>query len=243
MKKLLKKQKNVYLFLLVMVATAVIVFQSISWINSNNITKTEVVSSVSSSSQGVCKTAAKYDNKTGKSNLYVEALLAEIDTKANLTKEEVGLVYSIGKDMYYGTIEDIKNQSADAAALFKEALDGDYVVEYKDSIIIYRKSTEKIIFDTNSDGRSTQEIRNSYATSITDIAKQNKVVEQTYTGIPTITHISDVQTMIKYNAFFRDAIDGDILATFDDLNLVMIYRSYNRAIINKAKIEVKYSEY
>ncbi|MCS7317780.1 MAG: hypothetical protein NZZ41_05685 [Candidatus Dojkabacteria bacterium] len=138
-------------------------------------------------------------------------------------------------------IDDLRKIGPIQEEVFKNAQDGDYVLVYAgangapDRMIIYRESTNTIIYDGKTVATLDQENRTALLNRVIEAAKKSNLIPSDYSDLPIAQVVADSVKFKQENdlAFFRDVQNGDIIATFKPSNgqsLILIYRPATNTI-------------
>jgi hypothetical protein len=172
-------------------------------------------------------------------NLEVVSVINEVGKKTPLPPNEVPVVAVIGDKKNLGTIEEIQKGNEIDKVVYKDAANGDYVLGYTNKLVIYRKNSSTVIYDKESPRQLLATSQTNLVNLVLDAAKIAKIVDANYQTQPTISIVTVPDDLKKVNAFYKDVQKDDIVATFNDLNSVMIYRPSTKAVVNSGKLNVE----
>lgn len=147
-------------------------------------------------------------------------------------------VVNVFEDVQMSRIKDadaLRKQSGVNALVYKDAKSGDYVVAFSDKLIIYRREEKKVIYDGDTPVAIAQKQRQEALDMILKKARADKIITATDSelGTPSIEDVGDIAARKKNDpAFFENAKEGDIVASFGTLRLVILYRASTDQIIN-----------
>jgi len=166
--------------------------------------------------------------------LNVVQVINEVSKLTPVPPTEIpSVVAVIGDGTNLPDIDKIKTQNDYNAQVYKDAQNGDYVLAYTNKMIIYRKSTNTVIYN----GDSPIALQNAQSTDLTNAvskaAKAASIIPQDNTETPQLSVINDVTKLQGVNAvFYKDAKTGDIVAVYAQAAKIVIYRSSSDTIIN-----------
>ncbi len=132
-------------------------------------------------------------------------------------------------------VDKLRNENAIQKEVYKDAKNGDYVILFKDQMLIYRRPEKKIIYQGDSPATIAEKQRLNLSKKI-----GNKVLEaglipsgKKEISIPQLSEVIDANKTKEQNPeFFADVEVGDIIAYFPDLNLVVLYRPSSDMLVN-----------
>lgn len=139
-------------------------------------------------------------------------------------------------------IDDLRKIGPIQEEVFKNAQNGDYVFVYAgingnpDRLIIFRESTNTVIYDGKTIAALDQENRIALLNRVIEAAKSANLVPKDSEEIPSAQVVADSVKFKQENdlPFFSDVQNGDIIAIFRPRNgeaLTVIYRPATNTII------------
>ena len=129
----------------------------------------------------------------------------------------------------------LRNENAIQKEVYKDAQNGDYVILFKDQMIIYRRPEKKIIYQGDSPATIANNQRLTLAQKIGKKVYDAGLIpsDKKEISVPQLSEVTDAeQTKKQSEEFFADVKVGDIIAYFPDLNLVVLYRPSTDMLIN-----------
>jgi len=165
--------------------------------------------------------------------LNVVNIVNDASKQANLPPTEVPVVAVIGDNKLLPTVEDIKKQNQFAAEVYKDAQNGDYVLAYSSKMIIYRSSDKKVIYEGDTPATKQKNLQDQATQAVVAKAKEQNLITQDSTETPSLSVIVDENKVKESDpTFYANAQKDDIIATFADSKLILIYRPATKSIIN-----------
>ncbi len=131
--------------------------------------------------------------------------------------------------------EKLRSENAIQKEVYKDAQNGDYVILFKDQMIIYRRPSQKIIYQGPSPATLANQQRLALAKKIGEkVLEAGLIPEGTKEiAVPQLSEVVDPEKTKEQNSeFFADVQTNDIIAYFPDLNLVVLYRPSTDMLIN-----------
>lgn len=158
---------------------------------------------------------------------------------ANLPVELPTSLGVVGDGVKLQDIEVIKKANQVDAEIYKNAANGDYVVAYPTRLVIYRPSTNAIIYTGQTPQNKLQETQTAIIALVVKKAKDAKLIPAEYNTAPQVSIVTSAEEMKKVNAdFYALVAKDDLVASFSNPNLVMIYRPSEDRIIKSGTIQV-----
>ena len=152
-----------------------------------------------------------------------KSLIEDVSTRANVTPAEL---------QYIGRI---KEESPINAEVYKDAKNGDYVLAYASKMVIYNEDEDKVVYDGDTPGMKQAKEQEAAIQKIVDLLKSKGVVPQSVTDKPQAAVISDPKALAG-NSFYRDAKAGDMVLSFANAGITVIYNTQTQAVVNVAKL-------
>lgn len=161
-------------------------------------------------------------------------------TKTPLPINELPQIGVVGDKTTLGDIATIKATNQIDAEVYKDAADGDYVLGYSNAgrLVIFRPSEEKVIYDGESSAKKLQASQQSLVSSVVKSVMAAKLVPADYNQTPQISIVTNPEDLKKGNDFYQVAVKDDLVATFSNPNLIVIYRPSTQQIVKSGQIQV-----
>jgi hypothetical protein len=158
---------------------------------------------------------------------------------ANLPVELPTSLGIVGDGVKLQDIEVIKKSNQVDAEIYKNAANGDYVVAYPTRLVIYRPSNNSIVYSGPTPQNKLQETQTAIIGLVVKKAKDAKLIPADYNTAPQVSIVTSAEEMKKVNAdFYKDTLKDDLVSSFSNPNLVMIYRPSEDKIIKSGTIQV-----
>ncbi|MFS8130817.1 MAG: hypothetical protein ACMG57_02445 [Candidatus Dojkabacteria bacterium] len=168
--------------------------------------------------------------------LNVVNIINDASKQANLPPTEVPVVGVIGDNKLLPSIDDIKKQNQFAADVYKDAQNGDYVLAYSSKMVIYRAGEKKVIYEGDTPATQQTKLQQAASDAVVSKAKEAGLIAQDSTETPGLSVVVDADKVKANNpVFYASAQKDDIIGTFSDSKLIVIYRPATKSIINSGK--------
>lgn len=129
--------------------------------------------------------------------------------------------------------DQLRDQNAAQAQVYKDAQNGDYVLGYSDKMIIYRRSDGTIVYEGDTPTGLVNNAQKKIVDDITSKAKELGLIEDNSTEAPQISIITDVKSLQAANPnFYSVARNNDIVALFPSSQLIVLYNQETATIVN-----------
>lgn len=173
------------------------------------------------------------------------SIINEISKLAQLPPNELPQIGIVGDKKNLADIEDVKKANIIDGEIYKDAANGDYVVGYSTRMVIYRPNEKKIIYDGQSPQQKLTATQQQNSTQqqaiISAVIKKTmeaKLIPDTYNAIPNVSVVTSPEDIKKTNDFYKDVQKDDLIATYTNPNLVVVYRPSANAIVKNGQIQV-----
>lgn len=145
----------------------------------------------------------------------------------------------IGDGKNLAKIDDIKKGNAIDSQIYKDAADGDYVLGYSNKLVIYRPSSEKIVYEGQTPQQQLASSQKTLVDRVVAKAKETNAVPSTYNATPQVSVVQDPDQLKKTNEFYSDAQKDDIVGIFSNPDLIMIYRPSTDKVIKSGSFKLQ----
>jgi hypothetical protein len=161
-------------------------------------------------------------------------------TQAPLPITEVPQIGIVGDQKTLADADTIRKTNAIDAEVYKDAQNGDYVLGYSNAgrLVIFRPSDEKIIYDGQS---STAKLQVGQQTLITSVLKKTVeagLIPADYKLVPQVSVVTSPEDLKKGNEFYKDVLKDDLVASFTNPNLVVIFRPSTQQIVKSGQFQI-----
>jgi hypothetical protein len=156
----------------------------------------------------------------------------------NLPINELPQIGVIGDKKMLADIETIKKTNTIDAEVYKDGANGDYVLGYSNRLVIYRPSTKKIVYDGQSPQQKLAATQKNIVTDVLKKIADAKLIPADYNQVPQMSIVTNPDEQKKSNDFYKDVLKDDILVTFTNPNLLVIFRPSTNAIVKSGQIQV-----
>jgi hypothetical protein len=174
------------------------------------------------------------------SQLTTVQTINEITKQANVAPNELPQVGIIGDGKNLKDIEELKKGNAIDAEIYKDAKNGDYAVGYTSKLIIYSPSDKKIVYDGETPQQKLAKAQQSQVALVSAVSKAaldaNLITDKT--PAPQASVVTDPEKVKTSNAFYKDVTANDIIATYTNPDLVVIYRPTENKIVKSGQVSI-----
>lgn len=166
------------------------------------------------------------------------SIINKVTATNNLPINELPQIGVVGDKKTLADAETIRKTNTIDAEVYKDAKDGDYVLGYTTRLVIYRPSEDKIIYDGQSSQQKLQFGQQAIISGIIKQATAANLIAKDYSGIPQISVVTSAEELRKGNDFYRDVVKDDLIATFTNPSLVVIYRPTTQQIVKSGQLQI-----
>ena len=161
-------------------------------------------------------------------------------TQTPLPINELPQIGVVGDKTTLGDIESIKSTNQIDGEVYKNAANGDYVLGYSNAgrLVIFRPSEDKIIYDGESSTKKLQAGQQTLVATLLKSATAAGLIPADYKQAPQISVVTSAEDLKKGNDFYKDVIKDDLVATFTNPNLVVIYRPSTQQIVKSGQFQI-----
>jgi hypothetical protein len=163
----------------------------------------------------------------------VNKAIAGVKVAPASTPTAVGI---IGDNVTLKPLDEIKKNNIDAE-VYKDAKDGDMVIGYNSRVVIFRESENKVVYDGESSSQKLTNAQNTLNQAIIKATKDAGLIKADPTVNPAVAIVENAIEFRKANEIFNMAENGDVMATFNENNLVVLYRPTLGKIVGSGTIK------
>jgi hypothetical protein len=170
----------------------------------------------------------------------VTKLVSENKDGGQVPPNELPQVGVIGDGKNLKNIDELKKGNAIDAEIYKDAQNGDYVVGYTSKLVIYRPSEKKVIYNGETPQQKlnqNQQAQQQVIVTVSKAALDAKLITE-QTPVPQASVVTDAEKVKAGNAFYSVVQNNDIIATYSNPDLIVIYRPSEQKIVKSGKIEI-----
>jgi hypothetical protein len=143
----------------------------------------------------------------------------------------------VGDNVILKSADELRKGNAIEAEVYKEAKDGDVVLDYNTRVIIYRESENKVIYDGPSPYQKLTDANSTLINSIIKVIKEKGLIKDNPTQNPATAVVQNESEVKKTNVFYKDVMNNDIIAQFNDSGVIVVYRPSTGQLVSAGKIE------
>lgn len=122
------------------------------------------------------------------------------------------------------------------------AQDGDYVIGFTDQMVIYRQSTDEVVYVGMSPGQILQQAQLEVIKGIELKLKEAGLLPEDSASIqkPEINIIANAELFKSRDPeFYANAQDNDFLVVYNDIGLIAVYRQDTAEVINSGFFKIQ----
>lgn len=161
-------------------------------------------------------------------------VINKVTSKVVVPPSEVPQVIAkIGDITNLPTADELREENAIQAEIYKDAEDGDYVLLYTTKMIIYRASTDTVIYEGDTPSKVLSNAQQAILDKIVAKAKELDLIAEDSEEVPQLSVISDVTSLKQENpTFYKDAQANDVIGLFQTSSQILIYRPDTDKVVN-----------
>jgi len=173
-------------------------------------------------------------------NLNVVNLINDVTSKATqsgnpVPSNEVPTIAQIGDKKYLEDIDTLKKANQINARVYEGAENGDYVLLYTSKMIIYREKSKTIIYNGETPQQLLSRSQKAVVALSVKKAKDSGLIPNENTEEPQVSVVQDPEALKKVNAFYNEVQKDDLIISFTNPSLVIVYRPSNDIIVKSGK--------
>ena len=139
---------------------------------------------------------------------------------------------------WVSNVEELKNQNALTKEVYKDAENGDKILVFSDKMVIYRESTDKIVYEGKTPKQLNDERLAALVTSVSAKFKESNLVSADNKESPQISVIVDLVKIKEKDPIFYDkAKAGDLIVIYPQEEKIFIYRANDGLVINSGSLK------
>lgn len=156
-----------------------------------------------------------------------QQIIEQVAAKTDIDSSETPLVAEITDIASLKAANDIQAQ------VYKDAQNGDYVLGYTNKMIIFRPSTQAIIYEGDNPNDLLTKAQEKVIEDIIRVAKEQNLLPAESTETPQISIVTDTRALQQSNPeFYKVARNNDLIALFPAHQLIILYNQETSSIIN-----------
>ena len=165
-------------------------------------------------------------------------IINKVTAANNLPINELPQIGVVGDKKSLADADTIRKTNAIDAEVYKDAKDGDYVLGYTTRLVIYRPSEDKVIYDGQSSQQKLQAGQQALVSTVVKQAVATNLVPKDYALVPQISVVTSAEDLRKGNDFYKEVVKDDLVATFTNPNLVVVYRPSTQQIVKSGQFQI-----
>lgn len=139
--------------------------------------------------------------------------------------------------------EKLRGEEPVQKEVYKDAKNGDYVLAYTDTLIIYRKNEDKLIYSGDTPRVLLSKSQQELIKGLTEAVTKQELVSADAAKSPQLLAVTDPAKLRKQDAnFFALAKESDLIAYFPDAEVVVLYRPAEGKILNSGTYKTQISK-
>ena len=164
-------------------------------------------------------------------------VINEITKSIQIPPNELPQVGIIGDKKNLQPIDDLKKGNAIDAEIYKDAKNGDYVLGYTSKLIVYRPSDKKVIYEGDTPQQKVTKSQQTLIALVSKKALDAKLITEK-SAISQSNVVTDAEKVKASNEFYKDLQNNDIIASFSNPDLIVIYRPSSDSIIKSGQVSI-----
>lgn len=167
-------------------------------------------------------------------------IVSKVSKLTALPSETPEAIGTVGDNILLPSAELLRSGRNIDAEIYKNALDGDFVLLYSNKMIIFRESENRVIYEGDT---PTEVMKNNQDKLVADLIEKVKaegIIDQDNSEIPQLLLIKSKLEVLKSNNpnLYADAQENDIVAIFAEANKIVLYRSEGKIIIKHGDLSI-----
>jgi hypothetical protein len=159
-------------------------------------------------------------------------VINEVSSIVPVPPGEVPVLAVIG-DGQIPDIEELKKENEFNALVYANAQNGDYVLGYSTKMVIYRRPTRQVIYEGETPVTRYNNAATDLGKEISDVAKAQGILAADSDETPQLVAINDLASAQSQSpSFYANAAIGDVVATYNDAGVIVLYRREGKQILN-----------
>jgi hypothetical protein len=161
-------------------------------------------------------------------------------TQTPLPITEVPQIGIVGDQKTLADADTIRKTNAIDAEVYLNAQNGDYVLGYSNAgrLVIFRPSDEKIIYDGPSSAAKLQVGQQTLISGVLKKTAEAGLIPSDYKLVPQVSVVTSPDDLKKGNEFYKDVLKDDLVASFTNPNLVVIFRPSTQQIVKSGQFQI-----
>jgi hypothetical protein len=160
-------------------------------------------------------------------------IINKVSDLVSVPPTEVPVIARVGDNKGLEDVETLKKSNDVNAQVYKDAQNGDYVLLYSSKLIIYRAGENKVVYEGNTPEKILKDTQVTLMSAIVSKAKERGLISNDSNETPQIAVVTDVNAVKATNStFYANVQLNDILATFSQSSIVILYRPSSNTIVN-----------
>lgn len=167
-------------------------------------------------------------------------IVAKVSQLTDLPSE-IPTVGSIGDNKFLPDIQALKDHSEIENAVYKDALNGDYVIVYSNKMIIFRDSENRIVYEGDTPTHILEVKQQENYKELISTAKESGIISFENMETPLLRTVITEADELKNSKseVFKDIKTGDIVAVFLSEGKTVIYRPVDGRIVNYGNLVIE----
>jgi hypothetical protein len=154
--------------------------------------------------------------------------------QSNIPIGEFQFMAEIGKTQGFENLENLKALSNYNAEVYKDAKNGDMAMAFANKMVLYRPSNSKVIYEGETPGQKQLKDQQALIQKVVNVVKTEGYLTQASTELPQVSVVANAE-QLKGNAFYKGAENGDLVLTFGNENLIVLYSTKGEKVLTAAK--------
>lgn len=167
-------------------------------------------------------------------------IVNRVTAKVAVPPTEVPLVVArVGDGRNLPSADDLRKENEIQAQVYKDAQNGDYVISYPSKMVIYRESSDSVLYQGDTPRTILEKSQQEIATKLVAKAKAQGIIPNDSQESPQLSSVTDANELKKQNVtFYANAVNNDVIAVFSTAGKIIVYRASNDTIINSGNFRM-----
>lgn len=167
-------------------------------------------------------------------------VISKVSELTELPSETPEAIGAVGDYTLLPSAETLRGGNNIDAEIYKNAVDGDFVLLYSNKMIIYRESENRVIYEGDTPTGILKTNQDKLLADLVAKVKEERIINQESNEVPQLLLIQSKLEVLKSNNpnLYADAQQGDILVIFAEANKVVLYRPEGNSIIKHGSLSI-----
>jgi len=154
--------------------------------------------------------------------------------QANVPIGEFQFMAELGKTQGFESLDNLKALSNYNAEVYKDAKNGDMAMAFANKMVLYRPSNGKVIYEGETPGQKQLKDQQAMIQKVVNSVKAEGYLSASSAELPQVSVVANAE-QLKANAFYKQAENGDLVLTFGNENLIVLYSTKGEKVLTAAR--------